>query len=56
MATHAIGTFYEGFLAVGSVPDATDAAIQSNIVAVGYKTLKADDVLQAALSRTAPSC
>lgn len=40
---HAIGTFYEGFLAVGSVPDATDAAIQSNIVAVGYKTLKADD-------------
>jgi hypothetical protein len=30
------GNFYEGFMATGYATDATDAAIQANIVAVGY--------------------
>ena len=34
-----VGTFYEGFMASGVTADATDAAIQENIVAVGYRTL-----------------
>ena len=33
----ALGNFYEGFMASGYASDATDAAIQSNIVAVGYQ-------------------
>merc|ERR1712039_9708 len=33
------GNFYEGFMATGYATDATDAAIQANIIAVGYKTL-----------------
>ena len=31
------GNFYEGFMATGCASDATDAKIQANIVAVGYK-------------------
>ena len=31
------GNFYEGFMATGSTSDATDDAVQANIVAVGYK-------------------
>jgi hypothetical protein len=34
-----VGTLYEGFMASGVTADATDAAIQENIVAVGYRTL-----------------
>lgn len=34
-----VGTFYEGFMANGVTPAATDDAIQANIVAVRYKTL-----------------
>ena len=30
------GNFYEGFMATGYASDATDAAIQANIIAVGY--------------------
>ena len=30
------GNFYEGFMAHGYASEATDAAIQANIVAVGY--------------------
>jgi hypothetical protein len=30
------GNFYEGFMATGYASEATDAAIQANIVAVGY--------------------
>jgi hypothetical protein len=30
------GNFYEGFMATGYATDATDAAIQANIIAVGY--------------------
>ena len=30
------GNFYEGFMATGVASEATDAAIQANIVAVGY--------------------
>jgi hypothetical protein len=30
----------EGFMATGATSDATDAKIQANIVAVGYKLLK----------------
>jgi len=32
----ASGNFYEGFMATGYASEATDAAIQANIVAVGY--------------------
>ena len=32
----ASGNFYEGFMASGYSTDATDAAIQANIIAVGY--------------------
>ena len=35
------GNFYEGYMAQGVTSAATDEAIQANIVAVGYKTLKA---------------
>ena len=34
------GNFYEGFMASGYATDATDAAIQRNIVAVGYQWSK----------------
>jgi hypothetical protein len=30
------GNFYEGYMATGYASDATDAAIQANIIAVGY--------------------
>ena len=30
------GCFYEGYMATGNASDATDAAIQENIIAVGY--------------------
>ena len=30
------GNFYEGFMATGYATDATDAAVQANIVGVGY--------------------
>ena len=33
------GIFYEGFIATGASSDATDEAIQENIIAVRYKTL-----------------
>ena len=33
------GSFYEGFMAKGYTDDATDAAVQRNIIAVGYRTL-----------------
>ena len=32
----AIGTFYEGVMTQGFTSDATDAAVQANIVAAGY--------------------
>ena len=32
------GNFYEGYMATGYASDATDAAVQANIIAVGYKT------------------
>ena len=35
------GNFYEGYIATGVTSNATDDAIQANIVAVGYKTLPA---------------
>ena len=35
-SNRAQGTFYEGFMATGYATDETDAAIQDNIVAVGY--------------------
>ena len=34
------GNFYEGFMAAGNTSEATDEAVQANIVAVGYKMLK----------------
>merc|ERR1719171_2564959 len=33
------GNFYEGFMATGYASEATDKAVQANIVAVGYKTI-----------------
>jgi hypothetical protein len=34
----AMGSFYEGFMTTGYASDATDAAVQANIIAVGYRT------------------
>ena len=36
----ALGNFYEGFMVTGATTAATDAAVQANIVAVGYTTLE----------------
>ena len=36
----ALGNFYEGFMVTGATAAATDAAVQANIVAVGYTTLE----------------
>merc|ERR1712070_935103 len=33
------GNFYEGFMTTGYASDATDEAVQANIVAVGYKVM-----------------
>ena len=33
---NAVGTFYEGAITAGYTTDATDAALQANIVAAGY--------------------
>ena len=33
-------SFYEGFMVAGATTAATDAAVQANIVAVGYTTLE----------------
>ena len=33
------GDFYEGYMATGVTSQATDDAIQANMVAVGYKVL-----------------
>ena len=33
---HAMGTFFEGAIATGFADDATDDAIQANVVAAGY--------------------
>lgn len=33
------GNFYEGYMTTGVTSDATDDAVQANIVSVGYKTL-----------------
>ena len=35
----AIGNFYEGIMVTGVTDDATDDAVQANIVAVGYKNV-----------------
>ena len=35
------GNFYEGYMVTGVTSDATDDAVQANIVAVGYKALQA---------------
>merc|ERR1712050_317149 len=37
----AMGKFYEGIMVTGVTSDATDEAVQANIVAVGYKALTA---------------
>ena len=34
------GNFYEGIMVTGATNDATDDAVQANIVAVGYKTIE----------------
>jgi len=39
------GNFYEGYIATGVTSAATDDAIQANIIAVGYKTLPAVQVI-----------
>ena len=33
------GNFYEGFMATGYASEATDAAVQRNIIAAGYRTI-----------------
>ena len=35
----AMGKFYEGIMVTGETSDETDNAVQSNIVAVGYRNL-----------------
>jgi len=37
----ALGNFYEGIMVTGTTTDATDDAVQANIVAVGYKNIDA---------------
>jgi len=39
MSNSAEGNFYEGIMVTGDTTDATDEAVQANIVAVGYKTI-----------------
>merc|ERR1719188_139527 len=39
------GSFYEGVMTKGYSSDATDAAVQANIVAAGYKELPPDFLL-----------
>ena len=34
------GIFYEGIMVTGATTDATDDAVQANIVAVGYTNIK----------------
>mmetsp|Transcript_111923 Transcript_111923/g.250084 ORF Transcript_111923/g.250084 Transcript_111923/m.250084 type:complete len:425 (+) Transcript_111923:59-1333(+) len=41
----ALGTFYEGVMTTGYSSDATDDAVQANIVAAGYKELSATIVV-----------
>merc|ERR1712096_110449 len=41
----AMGKFYEGIMVTGVTTDATDEAVQANIVAVGYKAVPTPDVL-----------
>ena len=39
-SNRAEGNFYEGYMVTGATTDATDDAVQANIVAVGYKALQ----------------
>ena len=39
-SNRAEGNFYEGFMATGYASAETDAAVQANIVAVGYKNVE----------------
>lgn len=39
MSNGAMGKFYEGFMVTGVTTDATDDAVQANIVAVGYTNI-----------------
>lgn len=39
MSNSALGNFYEGIMTTGCTTDATDEAVQANIVAVGYKNI-----------------
>ena len=41
MSNNAVGNFYEGIMVTGITSDATDDAVQANIVAVGYKNIDA---------------
>ena len=34
-----MGKFYEGIMVRGNTTDATDEAVQANIVAVGYRSI-----------------
>lgn len=45
------GNFYEGYMVTGVTTDATDDAVQANIVAVGYKALPALHCAQVGKSR-----
>ena len=38
-STAGVGNFYEGIMVTGATSDATDEAVQANIVAVGYASL-----------------
>jgi hypothetical protein len=44
-SNNAQGNFYEGFMATGATTDATDDAVQANIVAVGYKMAKSEIIV-----------
>ena len=41
MSNNVVGNFYEGIMVTGITSDATDDAVQANIVAVGYKNIDA---------------
>ena len=42
-SNRAQGNFYEGMMVTGATTDATDDAVQANVVAVGYKAFDASD-------------
>ena len=39
LSTRGVGKFYEGYMVTGETTDATDEAVQANIVSAGYRNI-----------------